>query len=345
MPSTLTAGLEHSYEKLEDVSYEYDHIINQKTHMNSCFFQNEWKNDRWSLLLGGRLDKHNLIDNIIFSPRANIRYNPTKDINIRIGYSEGFRAPQAFDEDLHIGNVSEQVSVITLDPNLKEERSKSLSLSTDVYQRLNENWQINYLADFFYTQLDDVFTLIQQDDPTTPKMIENIRTNGDGAKVWGVNLEGNLAYRHLFKIQAGATLQRSEYNNATSWNNDDALALKSMLRSPDYYGYFTSSFYATKALTLSFNGKYTGHMITAHNSVSSSTIDRNVYTPSFFEFGTNISYNIPLTQCVNLQINAGVNNIFNDYQEDFDKGKTRDSDYIYGPSLPRTFFAGIKAMF
>ena len=34
------------------------------------------------LLIGGRLDKHNMMDHVIFSPRANIRFNPTEDINI-----------------------------------------------------------------------------------------------------------------------------------------------------------------------------------------------------------------------------------------------------------------------
>lgn len=38
---------------------------------------------------------------------------------------------------------------------------------------------------------------------------------------------------------------------------------------------------------------------------------------------------------MNLEISAGVSNIFNSYQSDFDKGPKRDSGYIYGPSLPR----------
>jgi len=34
--------------------------------------------------------------------------------------------------------------------------------------------------------------------------------------------------------------------------------------------------------------------------------------------------------------------MFNAYQKDFDIGATRDSDYIYGPSRPRTYTFGIK---
>lgn len=76
---------------------------------------------KWSILLGGRLDKHNLIDHVIFSPRANLRFNPSEDINLRLSYSSGFRAPQAFDEDLHIENVGGTVSMIERAKNLKEE--------------------------------------------------------------------------------------------------------------------------------------------------------------------------------------------------------------------------------
>lgn len=49
-----------------------------------------------------------------------------------------------------------------------------------------------------------------------------------------------------------------------------------------------------------------------------------------------------LYKSMNLQVNAGIQNIFNAYQNDFDKGADRDSGYIYGPSLPRSFFAGVK---
>ena len=33
---------------------------------------------------------------------------------------------------------------------------------------------------------------------------------------------------------------------------------------------------------------------------------------------------------------------FDLYQSNFDIGKNRDSNFIYGPSQPRTFYAGIK---
>jgi outer membrane receptor for ferrienterochelin and colicins len=55
-----------------------------------------------------------------------------------------------------------------------------------------------------------------------------------------------------------------------------------------------------------------------------------------------LSYDIPVLGYSTLQLNAGVQNIFNAYQKDFDTGAGRASDYIYGPGSPRSFFAGLK---
>jgi outer membrane receptor for ferrienterochelin and colicins len=56
------------------------------------------------------------------------------------------------------------------------------------------------------------------------------------------------------------------------------------------------------------------------------------------------SYDIKINGSAKLQLNAGVQNLFNSYQSDFDQGEFRDAGYIYGPSLPRTYFAGFKLM-
>lgn len=83
------------------------------------------ENKHWGILIGGRLDKHNMVDDVIFSPRANLRFNPTDNINLRLSYSSGFRAPQAFDEDMHIENVGGTVAMIERAKDLKEENRRA----------------------------------------------------------------------------------------------------------------------------------------------------------------------------------------------------------------------------
>ena len=69
-----------------------------------------------------------------------------------------------------------------------------------------------------------------------------------------------------------------------------------------------------------------------------------VHTPDFFDFNAKISYTIVLKDHLKMQLNAGVQNIFNAFQKDLDKGAFRDSGYFYGPTQPRTYFFGIKFM-
>ena len=337
MPSDLTVGIEFNQDKLKDNMWGYNRQVNQTVKIGSAFLQNEWKNDKWGILIGGRLDKHNLIDNIIFSPRANLRFNPTEDINFRLSYSSGFRAPQAFDEDLHIENVGGSVAMIQLSDNLKEERSQSFSASADVYQRLGD-FQVNFLVEGFFTKLNDVFALTDAEEENG--ILTRVRYNAPGARVMGLTLEGKLAYRNLFQFQAGLTLQQSHYDEAHEWN-PEAPKVKKMMRTPNTYGYFTATYTPIKPLSVTLSGTYTGSMLVPHEA---GVIEKPVavMTKKFADIGLKAAYDFKLYKSINLQVNAGVQNIFNSYQNDFDKGPDRDSGYIYGPSLPRSFFAGVK---
>ena len=148
---------------------------------------------------------------MIFSPRANLRYNPTENINLRFSYSSGFRAPQAFDEDLHVENVGGNVAMVELADNLKEERSQSLSVSADIYHRFGA-FQVNFLVEGFYTKLSDVFALT--DGEIVDGILTRTRYNAPGARVMGLTLEGKMAYLTKFQLQAGITLQQSHYSEA-----------------------------------------------------------------------------------------------------------------------------------
>ena len=337
MPSDLTVGLEYNEDYLKDNMWGYDRITDQTVRIASLYAQNEWKNARWGILIGGRLDKHNLIDGLIFSPRANLRYNPAKNINLRASYSYGFRAPQAFDEDLHIDNVGGTVSMIRLADDLSVEKSQSVSLSADVYHSWG-NWQANVLLEGFFTDLDDVFALKELGEEDGILIKE--RHNESGARVFGGNLEGKLAWKNIFQVQMGVTLQDSKYKEARSWS-DDVEATRRMFRTPDLYGYFTASYNPLKQLTLALSGTYTGKMLVEHHK---GMIEKNitVETPSFWDMGFKAAYDFRLYRSFSLQLNAGMQNILNSFQKDFDSGADRDSGYMYGPTLPRTFFFGVK---
>lgn len=342
MPSDLTLGAEYSYDGIKDVILGYDRNFKQDVRIGSFFFQNEWKNKQWSFLLGGRLDKHNLVDHVILSPRANLRFNPTENVNLRITYAGGFRAPQAFDEDLHVGVVGGERLVTVLAKNLKEERSNSFSVSADLYHKFG-NVQTNLLIEGFYTDLNNVFALRQLDQPDAQGNTVQERYNAYGAKVLGLNIEGKAMFIRWFSLQAGLTLQQSHYDEAIAWNDEvPEQKYKKMMRTPNTYGYFTASFTPVKRFTASVTGNYTGSMLVGHSAGSGVEEPVAVNTPKFMEVNMKLSYDFPIYKYLTLQVNGGIQNITNAYQKDFDKGWNRDSNYIYGPSLPRSYYVGVK---
>lgn len=338
MPADFTAGIEYNQENLEDSQWGYDRFISQKAKIGSVFAQNEWKNDKWGILIGGRLDWHSMLEKPVFSPRANIRFNPNENINLRASYSFGFRAPQAFDEDLHIENVGGTVSMIRLADNLEEEKSQSLSVSADMYHSWGD-WQGNFLIEGFFTTIDDVFALTEIGKENGVIILE--RGNEDGANVYGMTLEGKLAWRNKWQLQAGFTLQNAEYKKARSWDDGGVAEEKRMFRTPNTYGYFTMIYTPIKPLNIALSGTYTGSMLVEHHSGYIET-NRTEKTGTFMDVGFKASYDFNLYKGTTLQLNAGIQNLFNAYQNDFDKGTDRDSGYIYGPGMPRSFFAGVK---
>ena len=347
MPAELTVGAEYNLDMMKDTPLTEGYTAtNQTIHIYSLYLQNEWKNETWGFLIGGRADKHNLINRVIFSPRVNFRYNPTENINIRAVYSSGFRAPQAFDEDLHVTIVGGARTRIELAEDLKEERSHTFSLSADMYHTFNNGVQGNLMVEGFYTILKDVFTL-EDTGRTTDDGAATVleRRNGSGATVMGVNLETRLAFNPWLQLQLGGTLQKSRYAEPEKWSEDESVAAETrMFRSPDSYAYMTATVTPVRRFDISLTGNYTGRMLVQHFAGYVEK-DVAVLTNAFFDMGIKLSYDFKIYRTIGLQINGGVKNIFNSYQRDFDQGADRDAGYVYGPSLPRTLFFGAKLSF
>jgi len=350
-PAQFTAGLEYQNDDLHDVMTGYNRDLRQEVRIASAFVQNEWKMDKFSLLAGFRLDDHNLIDNPIFSPRVNMLYKPSDKLQARLTWSTGFRAPQAYDEDLHVTAVGGEGVLIRLADGLKPEKSNSFSGSIDWTANIG-HFQTNLLIEGFYTSLNDVFYLQNVGADNSGNAIQE-RRNGSGAEVYGINIDGKIAHGRDASLQVGFTAQRSRYKELTYWSEDSSVeGTRNMPRTPDYYGYFTFTAAPSKNFDFSLSGVYTGRMHVSHfaptDEIPSDSPyqyivkDEMVHTPDFFDFNVKLNYTFVLNEHVKLQLNGGVQNIFNAFQEDLDRGVFRDSGYFYGPTQPRTYFIGIK---
>ena len=345
MPSELTAGVEHTYDLLRDRNLAETDTLRQDVSVASAYLQNEWKNDRWNILVGVRADQHSMLDNPVVSPRLNLRYAPIHHVVLRAGYSSGFRAPQVYNEDLHVGAVNGELFKLSNADGLREERSHSLNASGDFCFHIGKI-EGDILIEGFYTRINDAFVNELLFDDTTAGYLIYERRNEDGAEVKGLNFEMRLTPAEKLQLQLGGTWQSSRYTGeGQEWS--EGKFEQRMERVPNIYGYLNATYSPIERLQFMASGTFTGPMLVYHSVASdskhSAAIDvEQVTTPSFFDLTLKASYSIPFGKHTALEINAGVQNLFDSYQRDFDSGPERDASYIYGPARPRTFFVGAK---
>ncbi|MFC2109023.1 TonB-dependent receptor domain-containing protein [Bacteroidota bacterium] len=333
--NVLTLGAEFVQDDVLDVIDSYNYKIDQLTKNLGIFFQSDWEITKKSNLLTGlRIDKHNLLEKVIASPRISFLYKPFKKTQVRATWGTGFRAPQAFDTDLHIAFAGGGISRISLANNLKQERSNSFSASIN-FDKPTEHYIYGFTIESFYTHLNNAFYLHPLGEDEHGELFE--KRNGDGATVKGITLEARFNWDQIIQFEGGYTLQSSLFDTAIQ-NFDNLAAKRNFLRTPNQYGYATLTYQPNSKFKTAINLIQTGKMELMH--VLSDSTGEYVISNSFVEFGIRSSYIFNLKN--DIEISGGVKNIFDAYQTDFDSGKNRDSNYIYGPSNPRTFFIGLK---
>ncbi|MEM9142969.1 MAG: TonB-dependent receptor [Bacteroidota bacterium] len=357
----LTVGTEFNHANTEDVIPGYDRLIDQRVNSLGGYAQYEWKpSQRFTALLGGRLD-HVSVDGTysigginrevdlgqtVLSPRITLSYQFTPELKLRGGYARGFRAPQAFNEDLHISSVGGEPQFVILSEDLDTEFSNAYTASLN-YSKSVGLLQLDFLVEGFYTALEDPFTLVSTGAVLdNGSILEEVR-NGEGARVFGSNFEFGVSPDPAWQFQLGGTVQRAEYNEPQLLFETDGtpgesdVIVDEFVRNPNFYGYLNAAWIPKKSFNLDLTGTYTGGM-TVPRVISDTGFLQLNEVNAFFDLNLKLESHVDFDENFMVTFSGGVKNLFNSYQDDFEVGPTRDSDYIYGPNAPRTFFLGVK---
>ncbi len=341
--NTFILGSEYVVDDVFDEISTYNYLIDQNTTDLGVFVQSDWElSPSTSVLSGVRMDKHNLIDELVFSPRASLLYKYKSNTQFRINYGTGFRAPQAFDTDLHIAFAGGGVSRVSLSPNLTPEKSQSLSTSIN-YDKPSERFIAGFTLEGFYTRLNDAFYLQPVGEDDFGALFE--KRNGQGATVKGLTLELRANYDKKLQFETGLTVQSSKFDEKIEYI-EGVEGLREFTRTPSEYGFSTLSFTPNNKVNANINYIYTGKMKIPHFAgAPNQLIDEMFTSNSYSELSAKFGYTIQLNQMQSaIELYGGLKNIFNSYQDNFDVGKNRDSNFVFGPSLPRTVYFGIKLM-
>ncbi len=338
--NVFTLGTEYVYDDVLDDIPSYNYLIDQTSRDFGVFLQSDWAiTGQLTLLSGLRIDQHNLVDKIVLSPRASLLYKFKENTQFRFSYGTGFRAPQAFDTDLHIAFAGGGISRISLSPELKRENSRSYSTSVN-YDKPMDNWIVGWTLEGFHNRLTDVFFLQPIGSDEFGELFE--KQNGAGATVQGITVEIRGNYNRQIQLEGGFTLQSSKFDDPVQYI-DDFAGIREFIRTPNDYAYAILTLTPTEKWNATVNYIYTGTMKVPHFAgAPNQTVDEIITSDPFSELSAKVGYTFPVEKLGNkIEIYGGIKNIFNAYQDDFDIGKNRDSNYIYGPAQPRTFFVGL----
>lgn len=339
--NVVTAGVEYVYDDVLDTIPAYTHEVNQTTGNFGTFLQSDWEIRRGlNLLAGIRADKHNMVNRIVLSPRISLMYKLRTFTQFRLTWGTGFRAPQAFDADMHIAFAGGGISRISLSPDLVEERSNSLSGSVN-YDKATEYFIAGFTLEGFYTRLNHAFYLQPVGEDEFGDRFE--KRNGSGASVQGGTLELRGNYNKKMQVEAGFTWQSSLFDEPIEHIEGEE-PNRRFLRTPNQYGYIAYTLTPGEKFNATATGVYTGPMELVHFAgAPEQAVDAYVTTPAFFEMNLKAGYSFRMELIdTGLEVFAGVKNLTNAYQDDFDTGKYRDSGYIYGPGAPRTYYLGLR---
>ncbi len=330
-------GIQYKRDKIKDEAIGYGRIIEDVYEESGIFLQDDFKIGKTvSLLTGVRLNKHSALDRIIFTPRLSLLINLTKEVSLRTSFSTGFRAPQVFDEDLHITQVGGEGMMVTNSADLKEEKSFSLNSGLDFGKQIGRSL-IQFSVEAFYNKLFDTFVLHEIGRVEKARMLERI--NGSGSEVFGVSFDFGLVLGPRFSLASGWTIQESRLDEP-----EPNFGSREFFRVPNVYGYMNMSYKNKKLVNVDFSAEYTGSMKAPHFAGYIEE-DRLETTQKFWVVNLKLQKSIDIPENNSMSVFLGVYNILNSYQPDLDKGMDRDSGYVYGPAKPRSLYLGFEFSF
>ncbi len=335
---SLLGGFQFSWDYVEDRVPAYNRSTGASFSNSGLFLQDEWRlSKRLTLIGGGRFDKSNQVDHWIASPRVGLKAEVTENLVFRATLSTGFRAPAIFDEDLHIAQVGGEGFVLQNAPGLEPERSVSYTAGVQYLGKVRgRRFQIGVTG--FRTSLRAAFTLGEAEVPGQG-FRRLLRVNGKGALVAGVDSDGTIQLTGCFGLRAGFTAQQARWTEP-----EEQFGARRFFRTPNTYGFLGFDWDLPGGVELTGTADYTGPMLVPHYAGYISE-DRLETSQHFVSFNGVVSKTFSLGDRLRTRLYLNVQNIGDNYQRDLDKGPTRDSAYVYGPSEMRRAVLGLTFEF
>lgn len=210
--NVLSAGTDFMHDYLFNTNIE-GHTRTQDAF--DAFAQYDWNiNKQWEIVGALRYDYFS--DGYVsrLTPKLNLRYQPIRNLNIRLGYGMGFRAPTLKEKYYNFDMAG--IWIVEGNPNLKPEVSHNINLSADYTKG-----HYNFTVSGYYNKIDNkiatgapFYKSATDIMPHLPYLnLQNYNVIGAEATVqgrWSNGITARLAYaytdEHLPKNKAGESV-------------------------------------------------------------------------------------------------------------------------------------------
>ena len=197
-------------------------------------------------------------------------------------------------------------------------------------------------VNFFSTNLHDVFVL-EESQVFGGDFREFLRVNGAGSHVRGVEFDLNWRINRSLALRGGSTFQEARYQEP-----EPVFGSLRYFRAPNRYGFASIDVFLPRDVSVFATADFTGSMVVPHYA-GYIPRDRVQKTPAY------AVYNLVFSRAFDLNRDMGnrrrmrlylkVNNLFDNYQRDLDRGPLRDAGYFYGSTNMRGVTFGMAMTF
>lgn len=315
-------------------------IVDDRFSTFGGFVQDEWTlNEGLRLVLGGRIDKSSELADVIFSPRIGLWASPFPSLVLRANYSTGYRAPEVFSEDIHIDVLGAAPIRVVNAPGLVAERADSFAVGFDWRPTWGDG-RFTLDGQGYLTKLRDTFFLVEIREAGNGALYRT-RSNAGGSRVAGAEMNVTYRFSQALNASIGGAYIDARYDDAQTVFDDGrtVLTTRRYLKSPRLTGVGQLAWRATPSFDAFLAARYTGTMDVLNNRVGE--IRRS---PDYLVLDLTGTRHVPIGDDEReVDVTFGIKNLTDARQRDLEVGAGRDSDYVYGPRLPRTLFVRINA--
>jgi len=204
----ITAGGDFRHNKFARSS-----VLEKTQDAFGIFLQDEYENDRFSLLLALRFDK---VENIkpVITPKIAGMYRIHDKLRIRVSFGRGFHAPtvqELYEEGYGHGGRAYRFG----NPDLDPEYSVTSTFSVEYDPVKNVHLLIHGYYNTITNMITPVYSGIWGENPDTSSVIDKwVRTNIHEAEIYGV--EATVRYQLFDKFLAEGGYNYSENKNKST---------------------------------------------------------------------------------------------------------------------------------